>query len=169
MKTLGLFLISFILLSACSSTLLLTHTPTMFEELNAKLKNKECEIILTNGEVFIGKDLIVNQDSIKWSILNPTINQINKPTYLIQKINYLDKTNKKCKITLSTGDIYMGKDIKIGLDSTSWYEIDEGNNTIIKPISDIHKIIHIDHGSASEKGFALGLLTGGGVGYLIGK
>jgi len=169
MKIIFLLILTTIIFYGCSSTYTIKYNYSAYKELNDNLEGEECEITLTNGDIYEGRNIIVMSDSIiMWNNLDATKNIITKPTALIHDIIYSDKSKKECKITLTNGDVYVGENIEIGLDFTSWYELNEKNKKIVKSKSEIHKIMYIDRSSAMEKGFAFGLLIGGGLGYLVG-
>lgn len=75
---------------------------------------------------------------------------------------------KEAEITLASGQIIGGKDIRIALDSTSWINVQSRNEHTI-PTSEIKEITVPEYGKSVLKGLGFGMLGGAFVGYLLGS
>lgn len=72
MKSWFIKLISFILIFSmtfycCTSTHLISHQQSTYDELNEKLNGEKGQIILPNNEVIVGENIKVGTDSTSWT------------------------------------------------------------------------------------------------------
>jgi len=88
MKYQRLCILLILFFSACSSTLFIKNDESAYKELNNKLEGKECEIALTNGDVYICSDIDIDSELSSWFESNSLNKIIVKLTKEIKKITF---------------------------------------------------------------------------------
>ena len=79
MKNLSMFMLSYFLLTACSSTHFIKNDETSYQELNRKLEGRNATLSLNSGEEISGSIVFVDAELI-------SVDGINVPTANINKI-----------------------------------------------------------------------------------
>jgi len=91
MKKLFLLISTTILFYSCSSTHMINRNYPAYKELNDNLEGEECEITLTDGQIYVGSDIEIKRDSILWYDSNNPNNIFIQPTSDIHRIMYIDR------------------------------------------------------------------------------
>ena len=93
MNKLFLLISTTILFYGCSSTYIIQNDYLADNQLNSKLNEKQCEITLTNGDIYIGSIIEVNSNYAAWYNTNNSNESILQPTAEIHSITLIDRSS----------------------------------------------------------------------------
>ncbi|NCQ18149.1 MAG: hypothetical protein GW805_07495 [Ignavibacteria bacterium] len=157
----------------CSSTYKVTNFPSkekFYEEFNDTFKEKEARVTLVNDSSFMASDgTIIKDSSLVLYIKLVEKNNNGFALSSIADLSYDRDDYQKASILLKNNCRITAENVKIVKDSIYFVELKNIITTTTIPISEVKTTSYTNKWKGLVWGSINGLLSGGIIGYLLGK